>query len=166
MINIPGQLHLDNTQLQIFRAHPAAKLPTKGTPESAAWDLYTVEAGELYAEDTKGFSTGLIMRPPEGYHIKVWGRSGWGLRYGIGIPHGMGLVDRDFCGPDDVMKVVLHRSCGNGSTHKEHFKPLPIEVGDRIAQMTIEKTNIFDFVEIKQPPRQESRGGFGSTGVK
>jgi dUTP pyrophosphatase len=152
-------------QFQVFRADPKAKLPFKATIGSAGHDLYTVDAGTLYPGETKIFSLGLIIRPPVGYHTKIWGRSGWGSKYGVGIPHAMGLVDRDFCGPDDVMKVVLHRACMNGHS-KDYLKPLTIEVGDRIAQMTIEPTIYFEMKELDTPPSTISRGGWGSTGIK
>lgn len=152
--------------IKIYRADPKAKIPSKGTPESAAWDLYSIEEAEIYPGDTKSLSTGLIISPPAGYHIKVWGRSGFGLKYSVGIPHGVGVVDADFCGPDDVMRVILHRTCAAGISNREHNKPLKIEIGDRIAQMTIEKTNECSFLEINEPPRNYSRGGFGSTGRK
>src|SRR6185503_9896925 len=113
----------------------------RGSTEAAGWDLYSIDQGELWPEDTRAFSTGLIVRPPEGYHIRVYARSGWGLKYGVGIPHGIGIVDRDFCGPDDIMKIVLHRTCGAGRASRDHAKPLIIEKGDRIAQMLLEKTN-------------------------
>jgi dUTP diphosphatase len=153
-------------ETKIFLAHKKAKLPFRASEYAAAWDIYTVDAGELYPEDTKAFSTGLIIEPPYGYHIKIWGRSGWGFKYGIGIPHGMGLIDADYCGPDDIIKVILHRTCGNGMTAREHTKPLKIEVGDRIAQMTLEKTTVFDFREVSGPPLPFSRGGFGNSGIK
>lgn len=151
---------------EIFLAHPNAKLPIRATEEAAAFDIYTVDSAELYPEDTKAFSTGLIIRPPAGYHIKIWGRSGWGFKYGVGIPHGMGLIDRDFCGADDVIKVILHRTCGNGMNAREHVKPLIINSGDRIAQMTFEKTNIFPFRQVDQAPGFTTRGGFGSSGIR
>lgn len=155
-----------NQQFQIYRTCPEAKLPLRATAESAGYDLYTIEAGQLYPGETKVFSCGLIVRPPKGYHIKIWGRSGWGVKYGVGIPHGVGLVDRDYCGPEDIMKVVLHRACMNGHS-KDYMKPLNIEVGDRIAQMTFEKT-IFaeDMIELDHPPSDKSRQGFGSSGIK
>lgn len=151
--------------IELYRANPLAKLPTKGTTDSAAWDLYSIDAAEIYPGETKVFSTGLIIRPPLGYHIKVWARSGFGMKYGVGIPHGVGTVDYDFAGPDDIMRVVLHRTCSEGF-NREFYNPLPIAIGDRIAQMTVEKTNNFEFKELDHPPKEISRGGFGSTGRK
>ncbi len=151
--------------IEIFRTDSKAKLPTKGTPDSAAWDLYSIEAGEIYPGETKIFSTGLIIRPPAGYHTLIWARSGFGKNYGVGIPHGVGIVDYDFAGPDDIMRVVLHRTCSAGY-QRNFYNPLKIDVGDRIAQMTFEKTNTFEFKELDHPPKELSRGGFGSTGCK
>ncbi len=153
-------------KIDIFLAHPDAKLPMRASAEAAGWDLYSIDAGELWPEDTKTFSTGLIIRPPEGYHIKVYGRSGWGLKYGVGIPHGVGVCDRDFCGPDDIYKVILHRTCGAGRGSRDHAKALVIEKGDRIAQMVLEKTNEIEFNILDHPPSEISRGGWGHSGVK
>lgn len=160
-------LNLEQHQCQVFKQHPDAKLPFCATAESAGYDVYTVDSGELYPGETKIFSLGLIIRPPAGFHIKILGRSGWGFKYGVGIPHGIGLVDRDYCGPDDVMKVVLHRACTNGHKDKDYHKPLVIKTGDRIAQMIFEPTVIIDdMVLVDKPPGIKSRNGFGSTGVK
>lgn len=152
-------------KLRIYKAHQDAKLPFRATPEAAAMDVYSVEHSVLYPGDTKIFSIGLIMQPPAGYHIKLWGRSGWGAKYGVGIPHGMGLIDRDYCGPEDIIKVVLHRPSTNGHI-RSAYAPLEINVGDRIAQMTVEKTNIFELQEVDCAPKENSRHGFGSSGIK
>lgn len=164
--SINAALDTSDYECQIFRTHSEAKLPKRATAESAGYDLYTIEAGQLYPGETKVFSCGIIIRPPLGYHIKIWGRSGWGVKYGVGIPHGVGLVDRDYCGPDDIMKVVLHRACMNGH-NKDYMKPLNIEVGDRIAQMTFEQTLFaHSIIELDHAPSNNSRNGFGSSGIK
>lgn len=152
-------------KIKVFKTHKDAKLPYRASSEAAAYDIYSVDEGTLYPGETKHFSSGLIVQPPPGYHIKIWGRSGWGRKYGVGIPHGMGLIDRDYAGPGDTIGVVLHRACMNGYD-KSYQEPLKINVGDRIAQMTIEKTEWFDFIEVNEPPNASARGGFGSTGIK
>jgi dUTP pyrophosphatase len=151
--------------VQVWRAHADAKLPYKATLDSAGYDLYSIDEGTLYWGETKTFSTGLIMRPPPGYHIRVYGRSGWGRKFGIGIPHGLGIVDRDYCGPNDIVQVVLRR-CSASNIQPDAKGPLVIHKGDRIAQMTIEKTNDIEFDIIEHPPAATSRGGFGSSGYK
>lgn len=158
------ELDLREFNFQIFRTDPAAKIPTRATKESAGYDLYSIEGGELRPGETKIFSLGIIVRPPKGYHVRVWGRSGNGSKYNVGIPHGMGLVDRDYCGPNDIMKVVLHRAFNHGFAYpRDKFEVKP---GDRIAQMTIEPTVFCVLHELDHPPATTSRGGFGSTGTK
>ncbi len=152
-------------KVEVYFQHPDAKLPYQPDEYAAAYDLYSIDEGILYFGETKTFSTGLIMRPPEGYHIRLYGRSGWGKKYGIGIPHGIGIIDYNFAGPKDIIQVVLRRSSST-NMKPESREPLHINKGDRIAQMTIEKTNRIQFSKIDHPPSDLTRGGFGHSGVK
>ncbi len=155
---------------KIFKTSPLAKMPFKATPESVAYDIYSIEDGTLSPGETKFFSTGLVIQPPPGYYIKVCARSGWGKNFGVGIPHGMGIIDPDYCGPTDVIGVVLHRALTNssplGNSVKDNDFSLKISKGDRIAQIIFEKVNTVGFIEVPEAPKKESRNGFGSSGVK
>ena len=148
--------------IQIWKVYEEAILPTRGTCESAAWDLYSMQDFQLRPGQTLMISTGLIMKPPEGYHIKILARSGNGKKYDIGIPHGLGLIDRDFCGPNDVIQVVLHNATpGDHLCYKEQV--WFVKKGDRIAQMIVEKTYELEFNLQTDLPTAPSRGGLGST---
>lgn len=152
-------------KVKVYKADPRAIMPVRASLESAAYDIHTIEGGTMAFGETKIFSTGLIMQPPEGYHIRLYARSGWGSKFNIGIPHGMGIVDRDYCGPDDVIKVVLRRAYPSSALNPEkNPERIVIDPGDRIAQITIEKTFTMNFVTIDNPPRNVSRGGFGHSG--
>ena len=149
-------------QCKIFLAEENARLPTLGTEDSAGYDLYSTESCSLYPGEFKLLSTGLIIQPPKGFHVEVMGRSGLGVKYGIHLAQGVGLIDRDYAGEGDVLRVPLHRSVRDGACASS--SPLQINVGDRIGQMVFRSTYHFELVEVESPPASTTRDGFGSTG--
>src|SRR3990167_5959310 len=126
---------MDLVTVKVYKADLLAKLPYRASEEAAGWDLYSVEDKEIWPGGQISISTGLVIQPLIGYHIKIYARSGWGNAYGIGIPHGVGIIDRDFSGPEDIIKVILTRS-----VNTDNDRVLYIKKGDRIAQMIIEKS--------------------------
>lgn len=159
------------------------RLPERATNNSACWDLYAAEKAILYPGKLEYISTGLILKAPPGYHIKIFARSGLGTKYGITLPHSVGIIDQDYCGPTDIVKVPLYMLVGehhrdNNTVHTaagvyySHDVPdsynrdkFIINIGDRIAQMSLEKTSDFNIKLITQDQLQNNRGGFGSTGI-
>ncbi len=146
--------------IQIFPKHPNAILPIFGTGESAGADLATVEAFTLNPDETKVVETGLIMRPPHGYRIDIRSRSGLAAKYQVSVLNSPGTIDRDYCGPEDTVKVILTRS---PSSEGVCF----FNVGDRVAQMVLTKTNSWDWSiqTVANFAQKDNREGLGSTGV-
>jgi hypothetical protein len=66
----------DVTQLLIKRSHPAAILPTQGTPGSAGWDLYSIESTTLTPGQRKLVDTGISIEIPQGTYARIAPRSG------------------------------------------------------------------------------------------
>ena len=133
-------------------------LPKESTTEAAAVDVSTpvpfvLEVGAKHLVDT-----GLIIKAPRGYCIQVLPRSGLACKKGITIPNAPGLIDRDYCGPDDVIKIMLV----NQGNEAVEFK-----AGDRVAQLLFTPyiTVSWDEEEKATFAKVTSRGGFGSTGV-
>ena len=79
-------------------------------------------------------------------------RSGHGLKFGAGVPHGYGLIDSDYRGE---LFMVL---CAE--------KVMSRAKGDRIGQAVIVPVDHvrFDLVE-ELPGTERGVGGFGSTGA-
>ncbi|MBI2634597.1 hypothetical protein HYW82_02945 [Candidatus Peregrinibacteria bacterium] len=69
-------------------------------------------------------------------------------------PHGFGIIDHDYCGQEDEIKVLVYNF-----TEKE----VMIQRGEKIAQGVFVKIDKFEWEEVDEM-RKESRGGFGSTG--
>jgi deoxyuridine 5'-triphosphate nucleotidohydrolase len=138
--------------MQVKRLHEDAVLPQKGTPQSAGFDLSSVENVSLYPGERKLIQTGWAIAVPEGTYGRVAPRSGLALKFGIDVM--AGVIDKDYRGPLGVILVNLSQDI---------FK---IKVGDRIAQLILEKIEDCLSVEEVETLDQTVRGqgGFGSTG--
>lgn len=129
-----------------------ARLPTRGTPASAGFDLYACESLVVQAGDFRLVDTGVGITVPAGTYGRIAPRSSMALK---GINVGAGVVDRDYTGR---VKVLLFNHSKND---------VEIGKGDRVAQLIVEK--IADDVAVMEVGElvnsQRGAGGFGSTGV-
>ena len=139
--------------LKVLLVETNAKMPTRGSKYSAGLDLYSAESVEIPPQERKMVSTGLSVSIPSGCYGRVAPRSGLAYKYGIDVF--AGVIDFDFRGS---VKVILYNS------DKENtFK---VNVGDRIAQLILEKILIPDVVNVNGLDKTDrGTGGFGSTGV-
>jgi dUTP pyrophosphatase len=95
----------------------------------------------------------IIVEVPEGYMLTVAARSSTPLKRGLLTPHGIGIIDCDYCGPTDEIKIQVY-----------NFTDKPVEVrrGDKVAQGLFVRVDKFEWKEVAEIKRL-SRGGFGST---
>lgn len=134
------------------------KLPQTQTNEAAALDLMTPEAFAMEPGQTKIVDTGLVMKAPRGQCFLILSRSGLAAKHGVFVLNSPGLIDRDYCGPNDTIKVIL------GSIGRETVK---FEAGDRIAQIMLAPVHPIEWQEAdKADFAKQDRGGLGSTGNK
>lgn len=138
--------------LLIKSLHPDFKPPRYATVGSAGFDLHAIEGGTCSPDEIVQISLGCAVAVPEGYAMLITSRSGHGLRNGVGVPHGYGLIDSDFRGE---LFAVLQSKYG-----------LQWAAGDRICQAIIVPVTHarFDLVE-ELPASERGEGGFGSTGA-
>lgn len=155
-------LHIDPlpVKVKVKKLPHGLDLPElkRGTAGAAAVDLYAAVDETLWlgaqSQAIPPVPTGIAVEIPEGYVGKVVPRSGLAAKNGISIVNSPGIIDCDYRGE---IKITLI----NHSSHK-----FPINRGDRIAQMLIEKVEPVQFEyadELSETARGE--GGFGSTGV-
>lgn len=132
-------------------------LPSAQSKEAAAVDLQCTESFTLEAGQTKAIETGLIARAPRGHCLLVLSRSGLAIKKGVFVLNAPGLIDRDYCGPEDTIKVILH-NCSENSVE--------FAAGDRIAQLMLNPFSPIEWDEQKDPDFAGliNRGGLGSTG--
>lgn len=134
--------------------NPNLKDTIKQVPESAWIDLRAAETVEMEPGDFRIISLGISMEIPEGYEAHIAPRSSTFKNFGILQTNGVGVVESSYCGEDDIWgfpalamrKTVIHE-------------------GDRICQFRIMKQmEPVEFITTDKMNNQ-SRGGFGSTGV-
>lgn len=144
---------------------PEAKLPTKGKPGDAAYDLYCIEDFRLSGGETMKVRTGLQLAdmPLEDgsdlLFLQIEGRSGLASTgvYPVG-----GIVDAGYRGE---IQVLLHN--GNPMAPPGFaYPPRTFLAGDRIAQIIVRRTPKDVVMEETEEATETSRGasGFGSTG--
>ncbi len=131
-------------------------VPRYQTAGSSGMDLRAyLPDGEIVLEpgDRYPVPTGLFLAIPKGYEAQVRARSGLALKYGIGLPNGVGTIDSDYRGELKVLLINWGR------------EPFVIRDGDRIGQLVIARyaTVEWDVVE-SLDETERGTGGFGSTG--
>lgn len=134
---------------------PTAKLPVYATPGAAAADLCADLAQPLVLAPGQraAVPTGLAAEAPAGYALFLFARSGLGIKHGIALANGVGVVDSDYRGE---IKVGLINTSDAAYT---------VQPGDRIAQMALIKVEqaIFSAAD-SLSATDRGAGGFGSTG--
>jgi dUTP pyrophosphatase len=140
--------------LTITRLAPHVSLPAYGTPGAAAFDLAASADTVVPPHAIALVPTGLVVRVPEGYFLAILARSSTPLKRGLIVANGMGVVDSDYCGPSDEVKIQV-LNVTDAVVH--------VAAGDRIAQGMVLAAPRVSFVEAAAA-EGPSRGGFGSTG--
>ena len=114
--------------LQVSRIDPGLPLPEYQTAGAVAFDL-TARVETVIRPGQVGLVPGnLIVRVPEGHVLLLASRSSTPLRRGLSVPHGLGVIDQDYCGPNDELKVQLYNFTA---------EPVTVARGERIAQALI-----------------------------
>lgn len=141
-------------KVKIKRIDSALPLPVYETEGAVGFDIFAREDHKITAGKIEMIPTNLIVEVPVGYMLVVASRSSTPLKKGLTPPHGFGIIDHDYCGPQDEIKVLVYNF-----TDKE----VEIKRGEKIAQGVFVKIDKFEWEEVEEIKR-ESRGGFGSTG--
>jgi dUTP pyrophosphatase len=144
-------MKLEPNYLLFEKTHPDAKLPAKNHPDDTGYDVYCVEDKTIAARGSAVVNVGLkFANIPEGYWIRIEGRSGIGFKHGI-QPH-PGIIDNGYRSDAGIKLYNL--------TDTDYH----VKTGDRIAQFVLYPLIHFpiDF----GTPTDSERGekGFGSSG--
>ena len=140
--------------VRIRRLRPSVPLPEYGSAGAAAFDLAAAADVVVAAGEMALVPTGLVVEVPEGMCLAIFARSSTPLKRGLIVANGVGIVDSDYCGPDDEVKIAVLNVRG---------EPVRVAEGDRIAQGIFLPAPRVAWEEAATL-RPGSRGGFGSTG--
>ena len=141
-------------RLKITRLDATVLLPAYVTNEAAGFDLaaahdIVIEPGQIAL-----IGTGLVIEVPTGHCLLIFARSSTPLKRGLMVANGVGVVDPDYSGPTDEVRIqVLNVTTA----------PVSVSRGDRLAQGIVMPTPRVEWMEVAQI-RPDARGGFGSTG--
>jgi len=141
-------------RLKVTRTNPLVPLPVYSTPGSAAFDLAAADTVDVPPGQIRLIGTGLVIAVPAGHFLAILARSSTPLKRGLVVANGVGVIDSDYCGPDDEVKVQVLNVTSSTVT---------VTRGDRIAQAIVLSAPRVEFEEAEATA--PSRGGFGSTGV-
>lgn len=143
-------MSLKQTPLRVVLGD-GATTPTRGTEQSAGYDLYLSEELVIAPGETKIGKTNITVGIPDGYVGLIWPRSS--VDFKQNVTTGAGVIDADYRG---LVGVVLH----NRGVEKQTFVK-----GTRVAQMVIVPCLMTQFTVVDNLSETEREGGFGSTGV-
>ena len=129
-------------------------LPAYGTNEAAGFDLAAAHDVTVAPGEVALVGTGLVIEVPTGHCLGIFARSSTPLKRGLMVANGVGIVDPDYAGPTDEVRIQVL----NFTSSAVH-----VSRGDRLAQGILLATPRVEWQEVTQT-RAEARGGFGSTG--
>lgn len=142
-------------KVNIKRLNEDAKIPTRGSSESAGYDLYACinSPVTIAAHSPVKIGTGLAIEIPDGYFGAVFARSGLATKQGLRPANCVGVCDSDYRGE---YIVALH----NDTDEAKLITP-----GERIAQLIVMPYLAVEFNEVNElSDTDRGEGGFGSTG--
>ncbi len=143
-------------QLKMKKVRPEAIIPRRATSGSAGLDLcacidseVTLKAGERTVIPT-GIAIAIENNETAAF---VYARSGLGIKHGISLSNGVGVIDSDYRGEICVGLI---------NTSREDYVIAP---GERVAQLVLAPVIPAEPVEVFDIDKTErGEGGFGSTG--
>ncbi len=139
--------------LKVKKLVPNAVVPTRATPGSAGYDLYSTDGFIIMPGHRVVIPTGFALELPEGTYGRIAPRSGLAVKHGVDVL--AGVVDRDYTGE---LKVVL--------VNTDLRRAFMIRPGYRIAQLILENYTVAEVEEVPYIEETErADAGFGSTGV-
>lgn len=140
-------------RVRITRLDPSVPLPTYATPGAAGFDLAAAHDVEIPPHEIRLVGTGLVMKVPDGHFLAIFARSSTPIKRGLMVSNGVGVIDPDYCGATDEIKVQVINVTDAA---------VVVRRGERLAQGIVLPAPRVEFEEAATAA--ESRGGFGSTG--
>jgi dUTP pyrophosphatase len=141
---------------KIKRVDKDLPLPKYETRGSVGFDFLCRESVAIKPHSLGLIPANVIVETPPGYMLMVTLRSSTPKKRGLLIPHGVGVIDQDYCGEGDEIKIQVYNFTS---------KPVTVERGDRIAQGIFVRVDTAQWSEVDRI-ESKTRGGFGSTGTE
>jgi dUTP pyrophosphatase len=128
-------------------------LPQYQTTGAVAFDLYARVETVINPGEVIRIPTNLIIEVPEGYMLFIKDRSSTASKKGLLCTPG--FIDQDYHGPEDEILFQAYNFTA---------KPVIVERGERVGQASFIKIEKPEWEQITGDIKEDSRGGFGTTG--
>ena len=132
--------------------------PKRGSPQAAGYDISSPIEIVIPPRSTIIIDTGIYITIPFGWIGMIASRSGLGVKKGITVAQGIGIIDPDYRGE---IKIGLYN---------RNDEPYTVSVNDKVAQLMFIPFGLIPFQKVNtiQEITDGSRthrgsGGFGST---
>jgi dUTP pyrophosphatase len=149
--NKPATITGSIPELKCSKLVDDAKLPYRGTSESAGLDLYSIETKTVIPGEVVKIRTGITVAIPINNYGQIFDRSSVAARGLIVVG---GVIDSDYRG--EVIIMLSNVSA----------EDVVVEKGERCAQLIILPYTKVNVVEGTATPTARNTSGFGSTGRK
>ena len=138
--------------MRIQSLHTSFIMPTKGTDQAGAFDIYMPEAG-ITNDSTKLTGLGFAAEVPYGHVALLLPRSSTGAKFGLELNNTCGVIDADYRGE---WKAALKTKNGH---------PFSWKAGDRLIQfLVVPVANVRLQLCESVSHTLRGDGGFGSSG--
>jgi dUTP pyrophosphatase len=144
-----------NINVRIRRLGSDVALPRYQTPGAAGFDLAASGDVTIEPHAIALVPTGLVIEVPRGHFLAIFARSSTPLKRGLMVANGVGVIDSDYCGEADEIRIQVLNFTDD---------PVTVRAGDRIAQGLLIPVARAEWRESADPLRDGARGGFGATG--
>ena len=144
----------EKLKVKIKRIDQNLPLPIYATKGSVGFDLYARFGITIKPREIKVIPCNVIVEIPKDYALKLYLRSSTPNKYGLILANSVGIIDQDYCGPEDELGL---------SVYNFKDKLVTIWKGDRIGQGIFTKIAKVEWAEV-ECIADKNRGGFGSTG--
>lgn len=160
-------------QLNIKKLHKNAIIPEIATIGAACVDVVATEIVYKPGDNTATVKLGFATAIPEGYKACLSPRSSFTKTTWM-MQNSPAQIDSDYRGewmlrfrgiPCSIVKHTTYGSPNKVIDNLCIYSPFPYQVGDRVAQMWLEKIVDFEFKVVEELDNtSRGEGGFGSTG--
>lgn len=140
--------------MQVKALHEGHIMPTKGSTDAGAYDLYMPDDGSTGGVVPSMVGLGFSAAVPEGYVALILPRSSTGAKFGLELNNTCGVIDADYRG--EWMVAIRTK---NGM-------PFSWVAGERLFQFLLVPV-LSPTLELvtELPPTKRGNGGFGSSGL-
>jgi dUTP pyrophosphatase len=141
--------------MKVKRIDKSLPLPKYATKGSVGLDTYVREERVVLPYSWETIPLNLVIQAPEDAFIGVLPRSSTFKKTGLLLANSLGVVDRDYCGPEDEILALVYNT-----TDKKVY----VHQGDRLFQLLVINCETPEIEEVNGDLQDYSRNGFGSTG--